>query len=59
MVPRHVGGLQTDGHGVDLERAVPHDEPLVLRLGQHDEAAALWRLVAMGLTTRTPQLRDA
>ena len=47
-MPRLVGGFAPDGGGVDVERAVPHDEPLVLRLGKHDETAALQPLVAIG-----------
>ena len=57
--PRLVSGLQTDGGRVDLERAVPHDEPLVLRRRQNDEAAALRPHLTMGLTARVPQRRDA
>ena len=59
VVPRLLGELETNGGRLDVERAVPHDEPQVLRLRQHDEAAALRTLVAMALTARTPQRRDA
>ena len=59
VVPRLVGGLETNGGLVDVERAAPHDKALVLRLGQHDEAAALRPLVTMGLTASTPQRHDA
>ena len=59
VVPRLIGRLETNGGGHDVERAVPHDEPLILRLRQHDEAAALPPLVAMELTARAPQRRHA
>ena len=48
-VPRVVSGLQADG-GDGVERAMPHDEPLLLGLKQNDEAAALRPNIAMGLT---------
>ena len=42
VVPRTVGGLETDGAGADVERAPCRMmRPLVLRLRQHDKAAAL------------------
>ena len=56
-VPRLIGGVKTDGGGFDVERIVPHDEPLVLRPGQHEEAAALRPHLAMGLA-RAPLRRD-
>ena len=54
-----IGRLETNGGGHDVERSLPHDEPLVLRLRQQEEAAALRPLVAMDLTARAPQRRDA
>ena len=59
VVPRLVGGLETDGGGVVVERAVPHDEPVVLRPGQLDGTAPLPSPVAMDLTASVPKLRDA
>ena len=58
-MPHLVRGLQPDSGGDDVERAVPHDEPLVLGLRQNDEAAALRPHAAMGLTARAPQWRNA
>ena len=57
--PRLVSGLQTDRGGVDLKRAVPHDEPLLLWLKQNDEAAAVRPHLTMVLTARVPQRCDA
>ena len=59
VVPGLVRGLQADGCGDDVERAVPHNEPSILGFRQHDEAAALWPLVAVGLAARVPQGCDA
>ena len=57
-VPGLVSRLLADGCGDDIERAVPHDEPLILVLQQQNEAAALRLLVAMGCAVRVPR-RDA
>ena len=47
-----VGGLQADGCGFHIQRAVPHDKPLILRLRQNDEAAAVRPHLAIGFTAR-------
>ena len=59
VAPSLVSGLETKVGRVDVERAVPHDEPPVLRLRQLDETATLRPLVTMGLTAGTPQRCDA
>ena len=58
-MPRLVSGLEAKVGKRHVERAVPHDEPLVLRLGQNDETATLRPLVAVGLTDVNRQRCDA
>ena len=51
-------GLQSDGSRDDVERTMTHDEPMVLRFGQKNEAATLRPLVAVRLGAKAPQGRD-
>ena len=57
-VPGLVRGLQADGSRDNVERAVPHNEPLAVSFRQQDEAAALQPLVAIGLAAKAQKRRD-
>ena len=55
VVPGLVRGLPADGCGDDVERAVPHNKPLILVFQQQNEAAAHRPLVAVGCAVRAPR----
>ena len=50
---------QPDIRRDDINRSVPHDEPLRLRLGKNQKAAAIRPLMAVGFTAGTPQRSNA
>ena len=59
VVPRLVRGLQPTGRRDDIDRAMTHQTPLTLCLGQDNEPAAFRPRATMGLTDGAPQGSDA